>query len=75
VKVFGVTVHFVDDGVDTGPVIAQRAIELADAVDPGAVLEALHPLEHELLSEVVRLFAKGAVSFDHRSPRRVLIAG
>ena len=29
VKVFGVTVHFVDEGVDTGPIIAQRAIELA----------------------------------------------
>ena len=31
VKVFGVTVHFVDEGVDTGPVILQRAIELPDA--------------------------------------------
>ena len=31
VKVFGVTVHFVDEGVDTGPIIAQRALELPDA--------------------------------------------
>ena len=35
VKVFGVTVHFVDEGVDTGPIIAQRAIELPDATDRG----------------------------------------
>jgi phosphoribosylglycinamide formyltransferase 1 len=75
VKLFGVTVHFVDSGVDTGPVIAQRAIELARAEDPHVVLQALHPVEHELLSEVVRQFAKGAVSFDPRNPRRVLIAG
>ncbi len=34
VKVFGVTVHFVDEGVDTGPVILQRAIELPDARRP-----------------------------------------
>ena len=39
VKVFGVTVHFVDEGVDTGPVILQRAIELPDARDPDEVLE------------------------------------
>jgi phosphoribosylglycinamide formyltransferase 1 len=75
VKLFGVTVHFVDSGVDTGPVIAQRAIELASAKDPDKVLEALHPVEHDLLSEVVRLFAKDAVSFDPLNPRRVLIAG
>ena len=35
VKVFGVTVHFVDEGVDTGPVIVQRALELPDATDAG----------------------------------------
>ena len=49
VKVFGVTVHFVDAGVDSGPVILQRAVELPDAREPGEVLAALRPLEHELL--------------------------
>ena len=57
VKVFGVTVHFVDGGVDSGPVILQRALELPDARDPDAVLERLHPIEHELLPEAVRLIA------------------
>ena len=73
VKVFGVTVHFVDGGVDTGPVILQRAIELPDAGDVGSVLERLHPIEHELLPEAVRLIARGAVRFDPANPRRVVI--
>ena len=73
VKVFGVTVHFVDEGVDTGPVIAQRALELPDATDPAVVREALRPLEHDLLCETVELIARGAVSFDPDQPRRVVI--
>jgi phosphoribosylglycinamide formyltransferase-1 len=74
VKVFGVTVHFVDEGVDTGPVIAQRAIELPDAVEPAAVREALRPLEHDLLCEVVTLIGRGVVAIDPARPRRVVVA-
>ena len=73
VKVFGVTVHFVDEGVDTGPVIAQRALELPDVTDPTEVRELLRPLEHDLLCEAVELIARGAVSFDPEQPRRVVI--
>jgi phosphoribosylaminoimidazolecarboxamide formyltransferase / IMP cyclohydrolase len=73
VKVFGVTVHFVDGGVDTGPVILQRAIELPAAGDAEEVLAALHPIEHELLPEAVRLIAAGAVNIDPERPRRVRI--
>jgi phosphoribosylglycinamide formyltransferase-1 len=61
VKVFGVTVHFVDEGVDTGPIILQRSVELPEAADAAAVREALRPLEHDLLTEAVRLIAGGAV--------------
>jgi len=77
VKVFGVTVHFVEDdgGVDSGPVILQRSIELHDAHDPGAVHDALRPLEHALLPEAVRLIARGAVSPDPGNPRRIVLAG
>jgi phosphoribosylglycinamide formyltransferase 1 len=74
VKVFGVTVHFVDNGVDTGPVILQRAIELPDARQRGEVLARLHQIEHELLPEAVGLIARGAVSFDPANRRRVVIA-
>ena len=73
VKVFGVTIHFVDEGVDTGPVILQRAIELPGATDPEQVLARLRPIEHELLPEAVRLIAHDAVSFDPENPRRVVI--
>jgi phosphoribosylglycinamide formyltransferase-1 len=73
VKVFGVTVHFVDDGVDSGPVILQRAVELPSVRGPEEVLAVLHPIEHELLPEAVRLIARGAVSFDPANPRRVVI--
>ncbi len=73
VKVFGVTIHFVDEGVDTGPVILQRAVELPDARQAADVLGRLHAIEHELLPEAVRLIARGAVRFDSDNPRRVVI--
>jgi phosphoribosylglycinamide formyltransferase-1 len=73
VKVFGVTVHFVDEGVDTGPVILQRALELPDARDAADVLEQLQPIEHQLLPAAVRMIARGAVSRDPDNPRRVVI--
>jgi phosphoribosylglycinamide formyltransferase-1 len=73
VKVFGVTVHFVDAGVDSGPVILQRAIELPDASEPGEVLAALRPLEHELLPRAVALFARGALHADPDKPRRTIV--
>ena len=69
VQVFGVTVHFVDDGVDTGPVILQRAIELPDAREEGEVLSALRPLEHGMLAEAVRMFARGELAIDLADPR------
>jgi phosphoribosylglycinamide formyltransferase-1 len=75
VKVFGVTVHFVDGGVDSGPVILQRAVELPDAHTPEEVLAALRPLEHALLPEAVRLFARGALRVDPQSPRQIVIDG
>jgi phosphoribosylglycinamide formyltransferase 1 len=74
VTVFGVTVHFVDAGMDSGPVIFQRSIELPGARDVDAVLERLHPIEHDLLVKAVRLIARGAVEFDPGNPRRVVIS-
>jgi phosphoribosylglycinamide formyltransferase 1 len=73
VKVFGVTVHFVDEGVDTGPVILQRAVELPDVRSAGEVMEHLQPIEHELLPAAVRLIAAGAVRLDPENPRRVVV--
>jgi phosphoribosylglycinamide formyltransferase-1 len=73
VKVFGVTVHFVDEGVDTGPIIAQRAIELPGAASAAEVREALRPIEHDLLCDAVALIARGAVIPDPEHPRRVMV--
>ena len=64
VKVFGVTVHFVDEGIDSGPVILQRALELPEATDAAEVREALRPIEHDLLTGAVRLIASGTVRPD-----------
>ena len=61
VKVFGATVHFVDEGIDTGPIIAQRSLELPGAADAAAVRTALRPIEHDLLCEVVVAIARGAI--------------
>jgi phosphoribosylglycinamide formyltransferase 1 len=74
VKVFGVTVHFVDEGVDTGPIILQRAVELPAATRPHEVRAALRPLEHDLLCEAVRLIARGSVRIDPVNARRVIVA-
>ena len=76
VKIFGVTVHFVEDdgGVDTGPVILQRGIELPGATDADEIHERLRPIEHALVPEAVRLIARGAVRPDPGNPRRMLIS-
>jgi phosphoribosylglycinamide formyltransferase-1 len=57
----GVTVHFVDEGVDTGPVIAQERV----AIEPGDTAETLYArireVEHRLLPEAVKLYLAGAI--------------
>lgn len=73
VKVFGVTVHFVDEGVDSGPIILQRALELPEVTDPATIRDLLRPVEHDLLTTAVTLIARGAVSFDPSNARRVIV--
>jgi phosphoribosylglycinamide formyltransferase-1 len=74
-RVFGVSVHLVDDGVDTGPLILQQAVALPHAREPDEVIAALRPLEHVLLPEAVRLYAAGRLRRDPDNPRRVVIDG
>jgi phosphoribosylglycinamide formyltransferase-1 len=75
VKVFGVTVHFVDAGVDTGAVILQGSVTVEDPQTPEQVLGAIRPLEHELLPRAVKLFALGALRPDPDNPRRIRCDG
>jgi phosphoribosylglycinamide formyltransferase 1 len=73
VKVGGVTVHFVDDGIDTGPIILQEAVSLPYTRSKEDVLTVLHEAEHALLPRAIRVIASGGVSFDQRNPRLVLV--
>ncbi|MEA2293756.1 MAG: phosphoribosylglycinamide formyltransferase 1 [Solirubrobacteraceae bacterium] len=73
VKVFGVTIHFVDEGVDSGPIIFQRGVCLPRATTEREVHDALRQHEHELLCEAIRRIAAGAVRRDPAHPRRILI--
>jgi phosphoribosylglycinamide formyltransferase-1 len=73
-KVAGVTVHLVDEGVDTGAIIFQRALEIGDTTDAEELHDRLRPLEHELLCEAVRRLAAGAITFDPANDRRVIVA-
>ena len=72
-KVTGVTVHFVDDGVDTGPIILQRAIDLPYTRSREDVEREVHEIEHELLPRAIELIASGAVSIDPANSRRVMV--
>jgi phosphoribosylglycinamide formyltransferase-1 len=73
VKVTGVTVHFVDEGVDSGPIILQEALELPYSRDRLEVEESLHGIEHRLLPEAVRLIAAGKVRPDPHNSRVIRI--
>ena len=68
VKISGVTVHFVDDGVDTGPIILQEAVTLPYTRDQEEILTALHRTEHELLPRAIRLIAGGRRQLRRRQP-------
>ena len=73
-RVTGVTVHFVDEGVDSGPVILQEAFALPYARDIEAIEARVHEIEHRLLPRAVELIAAGAVSIDEHNPRLVHVA-
>ncbi|MEU7598007.1 phosphoribosylglycinamide formyltransferase [Streptomyces sp. NPDC039022] len=65
-KVTGCTVHFVDDGVDTGPVIAQGVVEIRDEDDESALHERIKEVERKLLVEVVGLLARHGYRIEGR---------
>lgn len=69
VQVSGVTVHFVDEGVDTGPVVMQEAFQLPYARAVEEVERMTHEIEHRLLPQAVRAIAAGRVRRDPDNPR------
>jgi phosphoribosylglycinamide formyltransferase-1 len=71
VRITGVTVHLVDEGVDSGPIVLQRHVEVPPDRDRSELEERIHEVEHELLPEAIRLFADGAIRVDPDNPRLV----
>ena len=71
VDVTGVTVHFVDEGVDTGPVIIQREVPVPEDRDRERLEESIHAVEHELYPEAIRMIARGKARIDASDPRVV----
>lgn len=72
VQVTGVTVHFVDEGVDSGPILLQRPIPVPPGRERDQLEEAIHATEHAIYPEAIRLIASGRVSIAPGS-RRVTI--
>ncbi|MBM3667852.1 MAG: phosphoribosylglycinamide formyltransferase, partial [Actinobacteria bacterium] len=73
VRITGVTIHFVDEGVDSGPIILQRPVPVPADRDRDALEGAIHATEHALLPEAIRMIAAGRVGVDPASPRVVAI--
>ena len=72
VRITGVTVHFVDEGVDSGPIILQRPVPVPRDREWQTLEDAIHATEHALLPEAIRLIAQGRVRIDPSNPRIVL---
>ncbi len=75
VQVTGVTVHFVDEGVDSGPIILQEAVAVPADRDRDRLEEAIHTVEHVLLPQAIRLIAEGRVTVEGADSRIVRISG
>jgi len=73
VETTGVSVHFVDEGVDTGPVLLQREVAVPTNRDRALLEEAIHATEHELYPEAIRMIAAGRVRIEANGPRVVVI--
>ena len=66
VRISGATVHFVDEGVDTGPIVLQAAVPIRPDDTPAALADRILAAEHRLYPEAVRLFALGRLEIRGR---------
>ncbi|MGH7321692.1 MAG: phosphoribosylglycinamide formyltransferase [Candidatus Rokuibacteriota bacterium] len=69
VKLAGVTVHFVDEGVDTGPIVLQVAVPVHDDDTEETLTARILAEEHHLYPEAIRLYAEGRLEIDGRRVR------
>jgi len=66
VKVTGVTVHFVDEAVDHGPIILQEAVKIEEDDTPESLEKKIHKLEHRVYPQAVKLFVEGRLQIEGR---------
>lgn len=64
VKISGCTVHFVDEGMDTGPVIIQAAVPVVPGDNEETLSARILALEHKIFPEAIRLFSEGRIEVD-----------
>jgi len=69
VKITGCTLHFVDEGVDTGPIIFQRAVEISDDDTLETLEEKIHQQEEEILCEGIKAFVEGRIKIAGRKTK------
>jgi len=67
--VTGVTVHLVDEGTDTGPIVLQEALEVRPDDDWDSLEPLIHAVEHRLLPRAVRALLDGRIEIDGRRVR------
>jgi len=66
VKISGCTVHFVDEGMDTGPVIMQAAVPVRDDDTEETLSARILKLEHKILPEAIKIFSEGRIEIHGR---------
>lgn len=66
VRISGCTVHFVDEGMDTGPVIVQAAVPVSPDDTEDALSQRILRMEHKIFPEAIKLYAEGRLSVDGR---------
>jgi len=66
VKVTGVTVHFVDEGLDSGPIIIQRAVDISQDESMEELEEKIHRVEHEIYPLAVKYFCEDRLKIEGR---------
>lgn len=64
VKFTGCTVHFVDEGVDSGPIILQAVVPVEDGDDEDSLLRKIHEEEHRIYPEAIRLISEGKIKIE-----------
>jgi phosphoribosylglycinamide formyltransferase-1 len=72
VKISGCTVHFVDEGMDTGPIIIQAAVPVKDDDTEESLAERILKLEHKIFPEAIKIFSEGRIEIHGR---KVMIKG